>query len=99
MSELADRLEQRLRSFAKTVGLTPSVGVRGVVSRVGDGVAQVEGLDTVGFEELVMFDGGSWGMALDLGRQATGGCRRPGSGWRRTRALPARRRRSARTHL
>ncbi len=45
---------------------------RGLVVRAGDGVAQVVGLDRVGYEELVRFDSGALGMAFDLREQATG---------------------------
>lgn len=45
---------------------------RGLVARAGDGVAEVVGLDDVGYEELVRFDSGALGMAFDLRKKATG---------------------------
>jgi F-type H+-transporting ATPase subunit alpha len=42
------------------------------VRRVGDGVAFVQGLKHVGFEELVAFDSGATGMAYDLNTEGTG---------------------------
>jgi F-type H+-transporting ATPase subunit alpha len=72
MTDLADRLARRLQALNGAADLTPSIDARGVVSRVGDGVAQVRGLDAVGCEELVRFDQGSLGLALDLGIETTG---------------------------
>jgi F-type H+-transporting ATPase subunit alpha len=46
--------------------------VRGAVAEVADGVAQVVGLNDVGYEELVAFDSGAWGIAYDLSPQRTG---------------------------
>jgi len=48
------------------------LGPRGVVTRTGDGVAQVVGLDDVAYEELVRFDSGALGLAFDLRRRTTG---------------------------
>jgi F-type H+-transporting ATPase subunit alpha len=45
---------------------------RGAVTEVGDGVAQVIGLQDVGAEELVSFDSGALGMAYELGEERTG---------------------------
>lgn len=38
----------------------------GTVVRVGDGIARVHGLEHVVFGEMVRFDGGNYGIALDL---------------------------------
>jgi F-type H+-transporting ATPase subunit alpha len=72
MSDLADRVERRLRAITPRLDPALALGVRGVVSRVGDGVALIQGLDEVGYEDLVAFDAGSLGMALDLGPGVTG---------------------------
>jgi F-type H+-transporting ATPase subunit alpha len=72
MSDLPDRIVRRLRGLAPELDLTEALGARGVVSRIGDGVAVVNGLDNVGYEELVAFDGGALGIALDLGPATTG---------------------------
>ncbi len=45
---------------------------RGVVERNGDGVVRVRGLVGVGFDEVVTFDGGALGLALELERDAVG---------------------------
>jgi len=72
MSGLAERVENRLRSVAASVDLTQAFAARGVASRVGDGVALVRGLEAVGYEELVRFDSGALGIALELAPDATG---------------------------
>ena len=72
MSELADRFEQRLTAAGAKLDLSQGINVRGVVTRVADEVAWVAGLDHVGCEELVLFDSGALGMALDLGAASTG---------------------------
>jgi F-type H+-transporting ATPase subunit alpha len=45
---------------------------RGIVERTADGVAEVVGLDRIGYEQLVRFDSGALGMAFDLRQNATG---------------------------
>jgi F-type H+/Na+-transporting ATPase subunit alpha len=69
---LVDRLHDRLLAAAPRLDLRSAVRVRGVVTRVADEVAWVAGLDDVGYEELVRFDSGALGMALDLARDQTG---------------------------
>jgi len=69
---IVDRLHDRVLAAASQLDLMHSVGVRGVVTRVADDVAWVAGLDQVGYEELVRFDSGALGMALDLGTDQTG---------------------------
>lgn len=56
----------RKADFART--LRP----RGIVGRTGDGVAEVAGLEHIGYEELVRFDSGALGMAFDLRSHVTG---------------------------
>lgn len=46
--------------------LSEQFAPRGVVRRVGDGVAIVDGLDAIQFEEMLTFDSGAKGMAFDL---------------------------------
>jgi len=72
MTGLAGRLDERLRARGSSIDLSTRIRPRGVVDRVGDGVAIVHGLDDVGYEELVAFDSGAVGMALDLAPNATG---------------------------
>ncbi len=50
----------------------PQATERGVVERNGDGVVRIRGLVGVGFDELVTFDGGILGLALELDRDAVG---------------------------
>ena len=69
---LVDHLHDRLLTAASTLDLLDSVAVRGVVTRVADDVAWIAGLNDVGCEELVRFDSGALGMALDLARDQTG---------------------------
>ncbi|HRY91081.1 MAG TPA: F0F1 ATP synthase subunit alpha, partial [Candidatus Gracilibacteria bacterium] len=47
------------------------VGV-GTVITIGDGVAQVSGLDNVKMGEMVEFPGGTFGMAINLGQDTVG---------------------------
>ena len=72
MTDLAREVERRLTAATATLDLSRGLEVRGVVTRVADDVAWVAGLDRVGYEELVVFDSGALGMALDLGTNTTG---------------------------
>ncbi len=59
-------LETSLSDVAGRLSLADRFSPRGVVRRVGDGVAFVSGLDRVRYEELLAFDSGAFGMAYDL---------------------------------
>ena len=74
MSHLAlvEQLTDQLVAAAGRLDLSRGIAVRGVVTRVADDVAWVAGLEHVGYEELVQFDSGALGMALDLGPDQTG---------------------------
>lgn len=72
MSDLAREVQRRLTAVTATLDLSRGLEVRGVVTRVADDVAWIAGLDHVGYEELVVFDSGALGMALDLGTETTG---------------------------
>ena len=72
MSELTDGVYRRLVALESTLDLSHGLRVRGVVTRVADDVAWVAGLNDVGSEELVQFDSGAWGMALELAPETTG---------------------------
>jgi len=61
-----------LSRAVREADFTRSLRPRGVVGRTGDGVAQVAGLDRIGYEELVRFDSGALGMAFDLRADSTG---------------------------
>ena len=69
---LVDQVHDRLLTAGSRLDLMNTVRLRGVVTRVADEVAWVAGLDDVGYEELVQFDSGALGMALDLARDQTG---------------------------
>ncbi len=66
MPEPSLPVEQALRAAAQSVRLADGLQPRGVVQRVGDGVAVVAGLDDVRYEELLAFDSGAFGIAFDL---------------------------------
>ncbi|HXY36506.1 MAG TPA: F0F1 ATP synthase subunit alpha [Planctomycetaceae bacterium] len=59
-------VEEKLRRAGQTVDLTREIKPRGVVRKVGDGVALISGLPEVRFEELLAFDSGAFGMAFEL---------------------------------
>lgn len=67
---LVDRVCERLPHVALDMG--SALRRRGVVTRVADGVAWVAGLDAVGVDELVRFDSGALGLAVDLAPAQTG---------------------------
>ncbi len=62
----------QLERAVATLTLADALAPRGVVRRTGDGVAFAAGLDAVGSEEVVVFDGGALGMAYDLREDVTG---------------------------
>jgi F-type H+-transporting ATPase subunit alpha len=69
--DLHDWLDQsRLR--LKTLSLEPQLEQIGRVVQVGDGVATVEGLPGTRLDELLIFEGGARGLAIDLGEDAIG---------------------------
>lgn len=65
-------IEQGLATVGQQLDLTQGIKPRGIVRRVGDGVAFIAGLDRVGYEELLQFDSGALGMAYDLSEELTG---------------------------
>ena len=65
-------LEAALTAAANRVSFADRFKPRGIVQRVGDGVALVAGLDDVRFEEMLTFDSGAYGMAYDLRADAVG---------------------------
>lgn len=72
MPNIVDQLSDSLRSAAEQLDLTTGFRPRGVIRHVGDGVAFVVGLKDIGYEELLAFDSGAFGMAYDLGPTGTG---------------------------
>ena len=65
-------LQQAFVEALARIDLFAGARRHGVVLSVGDGVAQVGGLDEVGSEELVAFDSGALGMANELAPESTG---------------------------
>ena len=65
---ISDFLKQKIEQFEPT----PVVYDYGTVSRVGDGVVRVTGLPGRCYGELLAFDGGAFGMAIDLEEDGAG---------------------------
>ena len=72
MSDLLSSISRDLTAVAATLCLNDGLKPRGVVRRVGDGVAVVAGMDDVRYEELLVFDSGALGIAFDLREDAIG---------------------------
>ena len=72
MIDTVSRITDSLRHVASQVDLRGGIRPRGVVRRVGDGVAFVQGLESIGFGELLAFDSGATGMAYDLDAEGIG---------------------------
>ncbi len=72
MTDMVDQLAELLRAAAEELDLSAGFRSRGVIRRVGDGVAFIVGLDEIGYEELLALDSGGFGMAYDLGPAGTG---------------------------
>ncbi len=65
-------VEADLIAATAELRLDDALKPRGVVRRVGDGVAMVAGMDDVRYEELLAFDSGAFGIAFDLRADALG---------------------------
>ena len=61
-SEISSIIRDQINNFESQADISEV----GTVLKVGDGVAQVYGLDNVQAGEMVEFDGGVKGMALNL---------------------------------
>ncbi len=72
MNDAVEQLAALLPAVARQLDLSAGFRPRGVIRRVGDGVAFVVGLEEIGYEELLAFDSGASGMAYDLSREGTG---------------------------
>jgi F-type H+/Na+-transporting ATPase subunit alpha len=68
MSSILQELEQQIAGITSSVEKTNV----GTVRQVGDGVAKVEGLSDVMLNEMIEFDGGVTGMALNLEESEVG---------------------------
>ena len=62
----ASEISSILKSEIKNLGEEPKISEVGTVLTVGDGIARVYGLDNVQAGEMVEFEDGSKGMALNL---------------------------------
>jgi F-type H+-transporting ATPase subunit alpha len=62
MSSILQELEQQIAGITSSVEKTNI----GTVRQIGDGVAKVEGLSDVMLNEMIEFDGGATGLALNL---------------------------------
>lgn len=68
MSAILEQIENEINSLSSQVGKTNT----GVITAVADGVAKVEGLSEVMFNEMVEFPHGITGIALNLEEDAVG---------------------------
>ena len=75
MPQLIDELRswaEQSREKLSALHLTPRLEHIGRVLQIGDGVAQVAGLPQARLDELLVFDGGVRGLAVDLGPDCIG---------------------------
>jgi F-type H+-transporting ATPase subunit alpha len=72
MPDLSLTIAQAMHQVSQRLDLAAGLRKRGVVRRIGDGVAFVQGLENIGYEELLVFDSGAYGMAYDLEGTGTG---------------------------
>jgi len=75
MPTLADELRdwtRRAEGLIDRTPVAPRLDPIGRVLRVGDGVASVSGLPDARLDELLVFEGGARGLAVDLGEEAIG---------------------------
>lgn len=66
--DISKDLVKKLKEYAPTV----SVGFRGVVEEIGDGVAKIRGLENLSYSEMVEFPGGVQGVAINLEEKSVG---------------------------
>lgn len=71
-NNLSAEIIKTLESKIKTAGTVKANTSVGRVSKVGDGIAIVSGLTEVGMGEIVSFNNGAFGVALNLNRLDTG---------------------------
>lgn len=65
---LLEELQSQIAGFTASAERSDT----GTVEEVGDGIARISGLDTVEQSELLSFDGGAVGVALNLEQDAVG---------------------------
>ena len=66
--DIASVIKSQIQEFGAELGMVDS----GVVVEVGDGIARIHGLSGVAYSELLEFEGGIMGMALNLEEDAVG---------------------------
>ena len=66
--DIASVIKRQIEEFGKGVSMVDV----GVVVEVGDGIARVHGLSGVAYNELIEFEGGVMGMALNLEEDGVG---------------------------
>ena len=66
--EVVERLKQRIADFRETA----AGEITGRVREVGDGIAKISGLTNVGSMEMVTFEDGTSGVALNLEEDQVG---------------------------
>jgi len=71
VDELKDWAQERRRRL-KALALVPHLEQIGRVLQIGDSIAIVEGLPQARLDELLIFEGGARGLAVDLGEDAIG---------------------------
>jgi len=72
MTDVLQDWVERSRKRVGAMSMTPRLEQIGRVLRVGDGVATVSGLPDARLDELLAFEDGSFGLAVDLGEDAIG---------------------------
>ena len=66
--DIASVIKRQIEEFGKNISMVDV----GVVVEVGDGIARVHGLSGVAYNELIEFEGGVMGMALNLEEDSVG---------------------------
>ena len=66
--DIASVIKRQIEEFGQELTMVDV----GVVIEVGDGIARIHGLSGVGANELVEFEGGATGMALNLEEDSVG---------------------------
>ena len=66
--EISEILKTEIARYRKELDVTTT----GIVTSVGDGIAQVYGLSDVMYNEMVLFSGGVYGIAMNLEETTVG---------------------------
>ena len=69
-SEISDVIRKRIDQL----DLSPEVRSEGAVVSVSDGIVRIHGLNDVMYGEMISFEGGAYGIALNLERDSVGAC-------------------------